>query len=126
MIAEGWIEGTPSIDANWTSKATQVPKVTIDMVRCQTSWLPLRPHLTWPTHELPFDQDLTTHLSGSGYHDLELRLLWFDGEDDEDDGEDGEDDDGEDGEDDGEDELDDVNRFDARLPVVISCCVLIW
>ena len=51
---------------------------------------------------------------------------WFDGEGDEDDGEDGEDDDGEDGEDDGEDELDDVNRFDARLPAVISCCVLIW
>ena len=109
--------------------------VTIDMVAIMVKEVRAADCLlggTWPAPELPFDQDLTTPLSGSGNHDLELRLLWFDGEDDgeddEDDGEDDEDeDDGEDeDEDDGEDEKADVNRFDARLPVAISCCVLIW
>ena len=85
------------LDHTWATQVyfntpKSIPHETIDMVRCQTSWLPRRPHLTWPTHEPPFDQDLTAHLSGSGYRDLQLRLLWFDGEDDEDDGEDGDDD----------------------------------
>ena len=48
--------------------------------------------------------------------------LYDDGEDD---GQDDAEDDENDNEDDVEDDKDDVNRFDVRRPVVISCWVLI-